>query len=83
MHILLEALAGEHRGQGSQKNTRLRAMFPMLRGDHPALGPVKCASGYSDIFGQVCLPPAGKMVSLMKGRYCSEVIYGRGHQSAV
>lgn len=58
-------------------------MFFMLSGDRPALGPVKCASGYSDISGQACLPPAGKMVLLMKGRDFSAAIYGRGPQSAV
>lgn len=58
------------------------AMFSILGGDHPALGTVTCASGHSDIYRQVCLPAAGEM-ALMRGRYFSVALCGRGPQSAV
>lgn len=47
------------------------AMFSILGGDHPVLGPIERASGYSDIYGRMYLPPAGKMALLMRGRYFS------------
>lgn len=64
------------------KAQEMAIMF-ILDGDHPALRPVECASGYSDIYGHMCPPPVEKMALLMRGRYFRAAICGKGPQSAI